>query len=209
MFGWIKRLFKRSEALQSASNDLTSLQSDSQALENQSLQSDLNISDVGQAESKPIEIEKDSLHLGIAAGYTGRVLRDIEASLIRIETQMVTKDWMTLQVKDDLERRLETIQEALSGISGVAATLPSYEKAKIMGKVQSIESNLPLTPQMQRIMATLELNKEISYDELAAKLGIQVSALRGLLSQMTKRTQKVLRIEKEGKGWVKLNEITL
>ncbi|MBI2084239.1 MAG: hypothetical protein HYT70_01315 [Candidatus Aenigmarchaeota archaeon] len=209
MFGWVKRLFKRSEALQSASSDLTSLQSDTQALENQSLQSASNISDIDQTESRPLEIEKGSLHLGIAAGYTGRVLRDIEASLLRIEAQMVTKDWMTLQVKDDIDKRLETIQEALYGISGIAKTLPPSEQAKIMDKIQSIESNLPLTPQMQRIMAVLELNKEISYDELAAKLGIQVSALRGLLSQMAKRTQRIVRTEKEGKGWVKISETTL
>ncbi len=200
VFYWIKRLFKRSKALESASKDLTSMQSDLPSLENQSLQSASNI------ETNPIEIEKDSLHLGIAAGYTGRVLRDIEASLNRIETQMVTKDWMTIQVKDDLEKRLSTIHQTLSDMSNLASTLPPPEQFQLLEKIRSLESNLPLTPQMERIATILEETKEISYEELASKLGIHVSALRGLLSLMSKRTQKIVRIEKEGKGWLKLAE---
>ncbi len=200
VFNWLRHLFKRSKALESASNDLTSMQSDLSSLENQSLQSAPN------TETGPIEIEKDSLHLGIAAGYTGRVLRDIEASLNRIETQMVTKDWMTIQVKDDLEKRLSTVQQTLSDMSNLASTLPSPEQSQLLEKIRSIESNLPLTPQMERISAILEETKEISYEELASKLGIQVSALRGLLSLMSKRTQKIVRTEKEGKGWLELAE---
>lgn len=200
VFGWFKRLFNRNQSLQSASIDSLSLQSDSQALENQSLQS------ASIDENKSMEIQKDSLHLGIAAGYTGRVLRDIEASLNRIETHMVTKDWMTMEVKDDLDKRLEIIQRALTGVSDIADSLPQPQRSQIIEQVQSIESNLPITPKMIKVLDILQEQKEISYDELASKLGITVSALRGLLSQMTKRTQKVSRIEKEGKGWLKLSE---
>ncbi len=200
IFDWFKRLFKRNQALESASSDSQSLQIDTQALESQALQSASN------TENKSVEIQKDSLHLGIAAGYTGRVLRDIEASLNRIETQMVTKDWMTMQVKDDLERRLEIIQRTLTGVSDIADTLPPTQRSQIMEKIQSIEASLPLTPKMLQVMALLQEQKELSYDDLASRLSITVSALRGLLSQMTKRTQKIVRIEKEGKGWLKLVE---
>lgn len=200
VFGWFKRLFNRNQALEGDSIDSQSLESDTQALENQSLQS------TSIDENKSMEIQKDSLHLGIAAGYTGRVLKDIEASLNRIETHMVTKDWMTMQVKDDLDKRLEIIQRALIGVSDLADTLPQPQRSQIIEQVRSIESNLPLTPKMLQLLAILEETKEISYDDTASRLNIQTSALRGLLSTMTKRTKKVLRIDKNGKGWLKLVE---
>jgi predicted ArsR family transcriptional regulator len=49
---------------------------------------------------------------------------------------------------------------------------------------------------------------EISYTELANKLGITESALRGFLTQCIRRGVKIQRFEKLGKGWVKFVQST-
>lgn len=181
------------QALQSASASLQSVDSKEISLE--------------VPETSQIEVEKDSLQLGIAAGYAGRYLKDIESSLNRIEAQMVTKDWFILQIKPDLERRLDSIQMVLDEITSIVSGSPEPIRTAILNRVSSIEQKLPLTPKMESILNTLREVKEISYEDLALKLGVQVSALRGLLSSMAKRTDKIERFEKGVSGWVKIKEI--
>jgi predicted ArsR family transcriptional regulator len=44
---------------------------------------------------------------------------------------------------------------------------------------------------------------EISYTDLANKLNITEDALRGLLANTMKRTNKIERFAKDGRGWVR------
>ena len=206
----------QSAALESAS---TSLESASKAMQerfNSGKETELSV--------PTIELEKDSLQLGIAAGYTGRSLRTIESSLVRIESQMITKDWFDLQFGRDMKElinilkqhedreqtRFEIIQNSLNSIRGVAKSLPQPIKLKLYEQVQAIESQLPPTPRMKEIINILEEYGEMSYEDLSKKLNISISSLRGLLANMMRRTNKIQRFEKDGKGWVRIiNSIDL
>lgn len=212
------------EALQSASIDVEAMQGRSKAL--QALQSDKIIEKPTLSEpsyeiqqlSRPVELQKDSLQLGIAAGYTGRSLRDIESSLSRIETNIVTKDWFSSQFEDrtpeliallnehdqNEQKRFEALQSALDSLRGIAEKAPEPIKTDLFREITTIEAHLPLTPKMNELFEILKQAKEMSYDELAKRLNLkEISGLRGLLANMTKRTNEIERFEKESKGWVR------
>ncbi|OGI14620.1 hypothetical protein A3K63_03730 [Candidatus Micrarchaeota archaeon RBG_16_49_10] len=201
---------RQDSTLQSASersnSALTALQSDARALE---------------SDKSEVELEKDSLQLGIAAGYTGRSLRGIESSLMRIESQMPSKEWMLLQFKDKTpeiinaliqhdendRNRFEAISNTLLSVKGIAEISPEPIRSILGKKIDSIEAQLPLTSKMEEILSIVKDSKEISYEDLTAKIGlVEISGLRGLLSNMIKRTNKIERFEKKGKGWVKYIE---
>ncbi|MFQ6120579.1 MAG: hypothetical protein ACE5KE_11945, partial [Methanosarcinales archaeon] len=79
-----KRQVEGIQASQIAANDLKRTKSEK----------DFDKVSLESGQSSPVlEVQKDSLQLGIAAGYTGRSLKGIESSLNRIEAQMPTKDW--------------------------------------------------------------------------------------------------------------------
>jgi len=196
LINWVKKIFRRHEALQS---DAEALEYRFKSLENQSLQS---ATELNKSETS-LQVEKDSLQLGIAAGFTGRALRDIESSLARIEAQMITKDWFSIQVKDDLERRLEAIQTMLNEIKSLALKYPEPIRTDVFDKITLIEEKMPLTPKMQIILDILTEVKELSYKDLSERLKISVSALRGLLSTMVRRTKNIERLDKNGSGWVR------
>ncbi|MFH8132049.1 MAG: hypothetical protein QW321_00375, partial [Candidatus Aenigmatarchaeota archaeon] len=217
---------KRSpEALQSASNDLKALQSDEKALQERfkALQIATPETKIQTETPQPetLELEKESLQLGIAAGYTGRALKEIEASLNRIETQMVSKDWLLSKFEipvltineikeilkqhdENMSRKFEIIQNSIESLKKTAEISPEPIKTEIMTQIEKIESQLPLTPKMEEVLAIIREHKEISYKDLAQKLGWKdTSGLRGLLSNMVKRTDKIERFEKDGQGWVR------
>ncbi len=220
------------EAIQSASTSLqidqASLQSASTSLQHrfEALQSDTLQEKPSQNEaeiSKPetLELEKDSLQLGIAAGYTSRAIKEIEASLNRIETQMISKEWflskfehplLTInEIKEILKqhdentaKKFEIIQNLLENLKKTAEISPEPIKTELITQIEKIESQLPLTPKMEEVLAIVKEYGEISYRDLAQRLGWKdTSGLRGLLSNMTKRTNKIERFEREGQGWVK------
>jgi hypothetical protein len=224
---------KRSpEAIQIASNDFKSLQSDSKAIQSdeKSLQERFKAiqidtqeaqNETEMAKSEPIEIEKESLQIGIAAGYTGRALKEIEASLNRIETQMISKDWflskfelplLTInEIKEILKqhdentaKRFGIIQNLLESLKKTAEISPEPIKTELITQIEKIESQLPLTPKMEEVLAIIKECKEISYRDLVQRLGWKdTSGLRGLLSNMVKRTNEIERFEKDGQGWVR------
>jgi len=211
---------ERSEALQS---DLTSLQSDSKALleRSKALQEPITQELPSNYESpSSIELQKDSLELGLAAGYTGRSLKSIESSLVRIESQMTTRDWFNLQFGESLREladvlrqhenkaqiRFESIQNSLNSLKGIADISPESIKPQLYRQIQAIESQLPPTPRMREIVETVKQNREMSYEDLAKKLNLGESGLRGLLSVMMKRTEAIERFEKDGKGWVRFTD---
>jgi DNA-binding CsgD family transcriptional regulator len=198
-----------------------SLQSDATALQSAS-NIDLNRfkalqSEEGILPQESLELQKDSLQLGVAAGYTAHFIKRIESSLDRIESQMLTKDWfdhkfdekipefanlMKIHEEND-QKRFEIIQNILIDLKNTVKKTPEPIRSELTGKIEKIEAQLPLTNKMKELLEMVKEAKEISYEELASKLGISVSALRGLLSNMLKRTTEIERFEKYNKGWVR------
>ena len=177
---------------------------------------------------KPTEIEEGSFKLGLASGYTGRSIRNIEDALNRIESQMVTRDWFGVEFEDKTpqliqemeklhqemqiherneEKRFEIIQNILERMKNVANLAPNDVKFQLLDQIKTIESQLPLTKKMEDLISTVKSSGgQMSYDELATKLNITVSALRGLLSTTLQRTNSIERFMVDGKGWVRLKE---
>lgn len=230
-FERILNLFRKKrspEALQSASNNFKALQSDAKALQDRfkALQSasrasgNLEIFEPEETKDS-IELQKDSLQLGIAAGYTSRALREIESSLHRIETQMTSKEWFLSnfgaslnsiqEIKEllrshdeNISKKIEIIQNSIDSIKKTAEIAPSPIKEEILSEVEKIESQLPLTSRMKEVLDIVKSAGEISYKELAERLGWKnISGLRGLLTNMSKRTDEIERFEKDGQGWVR------
>jgi hypothetical protein len=202
---------KRSEALES---EVKSIQERSEAIQEPISQEK---PEVYEAPSS-IEVQKDSLELGIAAGYTGRALKSIESSLIRIESQMTSKDWFDLQFGHSLRElvnvlkqhegkeqvRFESIQSSLDSLRGIANLSPQPIRDQLFRQIQTIESQLPLTPRMRQIIEIAKQQGEVSYEDLAKTFNLDgTSSLRGLLSNMVKRTKEIERFEKDGKGWIR------
>lgn len=218
LFGLFKRFFTKkaqAEALQSASKRSEALLQRSEALES----APNYLEEQTPNESEPsMELQKDSVQLGIAAGYTGRALRDIESSMIRIESQMTTKDWFDINISPRLQElieflkqhekqdqlRFEALQSVILSLSGIAEHAPSDIKAKLYEQINVIKSQLTLTPKMEEAVHIIKSQGEIGYDDLAKRLNLSnISSLRGLLSNMIKRTKEIERFEKDGKGWVR------
>lgn len=163
------------------------------------------------------EIQKDSFQLGLAAGYTGKSIKEIEASLQRIESMMVSKDWFLSEFTDytpelinifkehetNEQRRFEAILESLNHMTKVAETAPEPIRSELMEEITAIQKELPLTPKMKQVLDILKEVKEASYEDLASKLDIETSALRGLLTIMNKRTDQIERFKVNGQGWVR------
>lgn len=141
------------------------------------------------------EIQKDSYQLGLAAGYTGRSIKEIEGSLARIEAQMVTKDWLLNEITK-IDRRIEDIERALGIIRGSLPTVP-------MDKDTSIVKRMPLTQRMEELLRVVRESGQISFSDLAMKMNLDISDLRSMLSIMTKRTDVIERYRIHRTGWVK------
>jgi type I site-specific restriction endonuclease len=176
---------------------------------------------------KPAEIDESSFKLGVASGYTGHSIRNIEGALNRIESQMVTRDWFSVQFEDrtpellreisslhqemlihekNEEKRFEIIQNILEKMKTIANIAPTDVKFNLLDQIKAVESQLPLTRKMEEVLSVVKTSNKISYEDLAAKLNITVSALRGLLSTTLQRTDKIERFIIDGKGWVRLKE---
>jgi hypothetical protein len=196
-----------------------SIQSEDQSIqsEDQSRQSIKSIRPIDQSLT-------ESLQLGIAAGYTGRSLKEIESTLNRIESLMVTKDWFKTEFQDNTpqimetlqfirqlleeheaneQRRFDYIQEALQNLSETAKIAPEPIKTELLTQIQAIESKLPLTPRMRELITIVKQYGEISYTDLSNLLNITEDRLRGLLSTTVRRTDQIERFEKQGRGWVR------
>jgi len=91
---------------------------------------------------------------------------------------------------ENMRKRIENIENLVKSIEDNVI----YHKAK--------DQQEQMTAKMREALKVIELSGEISYDNLAAKLDISVSSLRGLLSIIARRTDKIKRFEKDTKGWV-------
>jgi len=214
----IKNFFKKSEDKQAITSDykrLQALESDYKRFE--ALQSAQEDSLLSHPPDTRIEVEKNSLQLGVAAGYTAHTIRDIEFSLNRIESTMLTREWFTSKFDEKMtelinsikeheqneQKRFEIIQSFIHSMYGIASKSPEPIKSEILDKIHLVESQLPLTFKMRQIIEIVKEEGEISYEELSKRLGITVSAIRGILSTMQKRTNEIERFEKDRKGWVR------
>ena len=167
-----------------------------------------------------IVLERDSIELGLAAGYLGKSIKTMEDVLRKIEDNMVTRDWFSYNINEGFRKlaaliarhdesvslKLSLLESLLRDLKSSAEGLPQPFKSEFISKIESAEKALELTPRMKEIMHILQERKEISYSELAKILGISESALRGLLSLMSRRLEgdKVERFIRNGKGWVRL-----
>lgn len=175
-------------------------------------------------EQNSINVQKESLQLGVAAGYTGKAIREIEFSLGRIEQKMPSREWfdsnygfqlkrtieMLIEIRNSIERhnstalgRFDAIELSLNRLLSTAAQAPEPIRSQITQEVESIMTSLPMTPKMRRLVYYVKERGRISYTDLAANLGISISALRGLLSNTMKRTDEIERFIVNGKGWVR------
>ena len=197
---------------------------------NQSIESLESTIISSKKEEKPtISIDKESLKVGMAAGYISRSLISIEDGIERIETLMPSKEWITINlipkieqiqqtvanVKDLLmnherneEKRFEVLLEAINKLKTIAPSLPEPIKTEILSTVTTLKS-AALTPKMQQILNILKEKGELSYNELAERLGITTDGLRGILSRMAKVCDEIERFEKDGKGWVRIKPIRI
>lgn len=221
--GFLSWLMRRPKAPESLQSDVKSLESASKSLQISDIPDIVNLSSkpVSLEYSKPspsISLEKESFGLGLAAGFTGKSLREIEYSLSRIENQMTTKDWFLATFEDRtpelmelikaLDRngqtRYEAIQSSIDKLKEMSKTLPEPIKSSLSAEISAIELNLPLTPKMEEALSVIKETGEISYEDLAKRLNLtEVSGLRGLMANMNKRTKDVERFTRGGKGWVK------
>jgi len=201
-----KRLQALDRTSSSASERFRALQSASSAME----------SAEEKQERTTFELQRDSLQLGLTAGLVGKTIKDIENTLYRIESQMVTKEWFTLQFRDLLEviqrlkeheekeqERFQILLEAITSLKRLSTSLPTDLRKNLMEQVEKIESTLPLTPRMKQILEIVKQKTEISYEELSKILGISLSGLRGVLTEMRKRTDEIECFIKDGHGWIK------
>jgi predicted DNA-binding transcriptional regulator len=114
-----------------------------------------------------------------------------------------------LKTHDELTlRHFEMIENSLISLQTIARKAPEPIKTEMLNQINLIESQLPLTPKMKLLEDIVKEVGEISYTELANKLGITESALRGFLTQCIRRGVKIQRFEKLGKGWVKFVQST-
>ena len=177
--------------------------------------------------SRPVELQRESLQLGVAAGYTGKSIKEIETSLARIESQMTSRDWfmsnfedrtpavlgILSDIKNALEKhdlsaskRFESIESALNRMMTTAKTAPAPIRDEIVKEIESIRSTLPLTPKMRQLVEIVKEAGKISYEDLGRKLSVTRSSLRGLLSNTMRRTEEIERYSVGGKGWVRYKQ---
>jgi len=180
-----------------------------------------------EEEKTTISIDKESLKVGMAAGYISRSLISIEDGIERIETLMPSKEWISMNLTPKIEqiqqiaihirdllmnherneeKRFEVLLEAITKLKTLAPSLPEPTKTEILSTVTALKS-AALTPKMQQILDILKERREISYQELAEKLGITTDGLRGILSRMVRVCDEIERFEKDGKGWVRIRAI--
>lgn len=211
------------EALKS---DYQAIQSDQKSIQSESTQTTQALPSTTANLTTLLEEKERELPTGIIIGYTSKTLKNIEDGILRLEKSLPDKEWLkgelneyftkvieslkiALKAIDEHESRsnlrYESIESALNRIEEIASSLKeSSQKEQIIKEVAEIRRNIPLSPRMQEILEMLKEKKEMSYEEIAQSIGISVSALRGLLSEMCRRTDMVERFEKDGKGWLRL-----
>ncbi|MEM5828252.1 MAG: hypothetical protein QW197_01980 [Candidatus Aenigmatarchaeota archaeon] len=140
--------------------------------------------------------EEISLSRDFIYGYIIKTLKSIEESLKRIEANMITKDWASLNLseKKDLENVLKKLEEKLDNV-------------KLLTTASSASSRLSKSTELiDKAHKIIMERKEISYEELARELGISASYLRAIASLIEISNPKIKRIIKDKKGFFVYDE---
>lgn len=197
-FDWFKRLLKHQASTQALDS---SKQASTQTSTHASAQT---------YESSSIDLDKESVQLGLAAGYTGRSIHDINSSLNRIETLMPSKDWITIELsehfhhhEDNEQHRLETILTALNSLHSISLEAPEPVKTKLLDKLHTTESSLGLSNRMKELIQVIKLYGEVNYSDLAQKMNLTESGLRSLLVMTLRRTDEIEKFEKDNRKWLR------
>lgn len=167
-----------------------------------------------------IRLQKDSLELGMAAGYAGHSLKSLESAMERLESSVITKQWAEAyllpflkSIDDNEQRRFETLLSLLNYLKGTSVKAPKNIQLELQKPIQDIETQIAqspkLTPQTQKLFFILKEVGEISYSDLYKRMGMESEdGLRGFLSVVDQKTGMIERFEKEGnrKKWVRLKK---
>lgn len=144
------------------------------------------------------ELEKESLQLGFAAGYTGRSIHDINAALNRIEAMMPTKDWLLIQFEkqfrhheENEERRLQTILKALESLRSLSQQAPQPLKQALIKQIDTIENKYKPSKKMLELIQLVKAYGEASFADLAEKMGLSSSGFRNLVWMTLRRTDEL------------------
>jgi len=202
VFDWFKRLFKNKQALVSIqTNKQTNTQTNEQALTTES------------AIEPPIELEKESIQLGIAGGLTGRFIHDIDKTLNRIETLMPSKDWLTIKLHEQFsqheqneQKRFETMVNALNTLHSISIEAPEPVKTRLIEEIHTVESRLGLSKRMKELIQLLKYSGEASYSDLAKKMDLTESGFRSLLAMTLTRTSEIEKFERDNRKWLRCKQ---
>ena len=209
-FNWFKRLLKNQSSTQALDLNTQTLK---QTSTHASTQADKPVSIDSESEKSSIGFEKESLQLGLAAGYTGRSIHDIHSSLARIETLMPSKDWMLIQLdehfrehEENEKRRLETLLHALNSLHSISLEAPEPVKTKLLDKITVAESSLGLSNRMKELVQIVKYYNEINYFDLAQKMNLTESGLRSLLTMTFRRTSELEKFDRDNRKWLRYKQ---
>ncbi|MBI2005497.1 MAG: hypothetical protein HYS80_01920 [Candidatus Aenigmarchaeota archaeon] len=163
----------------------------------------------------PSELEKDSLQLGFAAGYTGRSIHDINSTLNRIETMMPSKDWLLIELENQSKRleegdysRLQVILEALGSLRSLSGQVSEPLKTQFLAKIDTVESKFEPSRRMKELIQLVKISGEVSFKNLAEKMNITGSALRTLIMMTLPRTNEIEKFDKGKKEkWLRYKRL--
>lgn len=166
--------------------------------------------DVQTGELTPSDLEKESLQLGFAAGYTGRSIHDINAALNRIEAILPNKDWLLIQFEELLRRqeeseqkRLEIILEALNSLRSLSAQAPEPLKGRLLDKISLVESKFEPSRRMKELIQLVKLTGQASFKDLAEKMNLSGSGLRSLVMMTLPRTNELEKFTVGKERWLR------
>ena len=154
---------------------------------------------------------RTALELGLAAGVAGQSIRTIESSLQRIESLMVTKDWMDLKLRDIIksyeeaeEKRFQTLVSLINSLHGIAERSPPSLRRRIETVTSKLEKHEGLAPRMQRLINIVKEAGEINYNDLTSRLGVtSVDGVRGLVSLVLRKTDVIEKFSKGKNIWLR------
>ena len=196
VFNWFKRLFQKSDSLDSLTRITHS--------------NELTHSTHSLANKEDITLQKDALELGLAAGYAGRSLKVIETSLERLESIVISKDWANQEllplirsIDINEQRRFESLVSIINSIGKVAERSPTNLRQELLTISKQLEEHGNLTKRMVRLISAVKETGEISYTDLANKLNMTEDGLRSLVSIVCRKTNELQRLKKDEKTWVK------
>ncbi len=164
-------------------------------------QTDEQLKDV--SDLVPSELEKDSLQLGFAAGYTGRSIHDINSTLGRIETMMPSKDWLVIelekqsnQLEEGAQRRFQATIEALNSLRSLSGQAPEPLKTQLLDKIDVIESRYAPSDRMKELIQLVKLKGEASFKDLAKMMDLTDSGFRSMVMLTLPRTNEIEKFDK-------------